>query len=625
MSGREKGRVPEVSPGTDVGGYGVEAQLGEGGFGTVFRAQRGGELYALKMLPMEEVGEWGVRELLNLAKVQHPHVVRLLGHCQWPDKAPRYFVIIMEYVPGRRLDVWASTENPSAREAARKMLGLARALVALHGAKVVHRDVKEANVLVRDSDGEVVLVDLGVGGDEEASWRTGGLLPPGTPDYRSPEAWRFERENKGVPGAHYRPKPSDDLYALGVVLYWLLTNRKPFHVEGRKGVDAVLTEDPKPPHLLNPRVPVELSELCLRLLAKKPEDRPADAQEVCTALTVLLEQQEAAWEATLCEAFSEHTVTTRLGPGGDEVAHYLKAAREAAARPRRGRRPVDPPEAPAALPSDAGPPASVEHVPARTLSASLRVAVGLTLAGVLAGGVASLPTLSSETTRKPRAESIEYALEEVTWEVGWKVAPPWKPPEATGRDFFVTEEAALVVPSTVSEKGEASVKNPQQKQQKGLGPVGKAITTGGVCITLACTGPQVRPEPPSEPCPPGAVQAMAGLNIDIGDKEDALFPLPGTGGEFISVREGWTRMEVLAGLGDMPTGSILKGRLLFGGDRIYGRFTEAQEEDGTRTWPVCLELLDRNSERGMEMESGSTADTARVINSAEVKAVERFK
>jgi serine/threonine protein kinase len=109
ISGRAQEHAPEVSPGTDVGGYTLEAPLGEGGFGTVFRAKRGGELYALKLLPLEEVGEWGVRELLNLAKVHHPNVVRLLGHCLWPDKAPRYFVIIMEYVPGRRLDIWAST------------------------------------------------------------------------------------------------------------------------------------------------------------------------------------------------------------------------------------------------------------------------------------------------------------------------------------------------------------------------------------------------------------------------------------------------------------------------------------------------------------------------------------
>jgi hypothetical protein len=458
----------------------------------------------------------------------------------------------------------------------------------------------------------VVLVDLGVGGDEEAGWRTGGLLPPGTPDYRSPEAWRFERENKGVPGAHYRPTPSDDLYALGVVLYWLLTNRKPFHVEQKKGVDAVLTEAPKPPHERNPRVPVELSELCLRLLAKKPEERPADAQALCTALTALLERQEAAWDAPLCEAFSEHTVTTRLGPGGDEVAHYLKAAREAEARPRRGPRPLVAVE---------GEPPERQPV-SRARRVLWRVAVGLILTVMVGGGVAgfwgasprtdSLPPLSAERAGEPRVLLFEDALE-VTWEVGRKVAPPWKPPEAT---------------SMLSEKGEASMRDPQQKRQKGLGPVGKVITMGSACLTFACTGPQVRPEPPVEPCPRGAVEAMAELDIDIGDEEQAVFTF-GETGKLISVREGWTSVEIITPLEDLPVGSILKGRLLFGSERVYGRFTEAQErKDGEvtgRSWPVCFELLDRSKERGMEMESGSTADTAKVWNSVKVKAVDSFK
>ncbi|WP_224360768.1 serine/threonine protein kinase [Hyalangium versicolor] len=675
MSGREEEGVPEVSPGTDVGGYVVEAQLGEGGFGTVFLARRGGELYALKLLPLEEVGEWAVRELLNLAKVQHPHVVRLLGHGQWPDKAPRYFVIVMEYVPGRRLDVWVSTENPSAREAVRKVLGVARALVALHGEKVIHRDVKEANILVRDSSGEVVLVDLGVGGDEEAGWRTGGLLPPGTPDYRSPEAWRFERENKGVPGAHYRSMPSDDLYALGVVLYWLLTNRRPFYVRKRKDVDPVLIEAPTPPHLLNPRVPVELSELCLRLLAKKPEERPADAQELCEALSAVLERQEAIWEAPLCEVFSVHTLTTRLGPGADEVAHYLKASREAEARPRRGVRPLvvvegeapaavedaappralpgsspaasppmpamaalalaAPPEAPVVLSVEAVPPAPVapvsapDQVPPSPASARERqpasrarrvpwlVVAGLILTGVVGGGgvwfwaassrTASPPPFAAGTGGEPRAWRFEDAPE-VTWKVGRKVAPPWKPPEAT-------------------EQGEASMKDPQQKQQKqqkGLGPVGRAIATGA-CITAACTGPQVRPEPPSESCPPGALKTMAGLGINIGDEADAVLT-PGPVGRIMSVREGGSSMRLLGKPFDnLPSNPILKGRLIFGAERVYGRFTLVQERDGTRTWPVCFELADAEHDRGMKMESGSTADTASVGNTGRVVAVDRFQ
>jgi serine/threonine-protein kinase len=203
------------------------------------------------------------------------------------------------------------------------------------------------------------------------------------------------------------------------------------------------------------------------------------------------------------------------------------------------------------------------------------------------------------------------------------VAPPWKPPEAARRDFFVTGEVALVAPATLSEKGEAAVKNPQQKQQKGLGPVGKAITTGTACLTVACTGPQVRPEPLSEPCPPGAVQAMADLNIDIGDEATGV--LPGRGAEVISVRGGWTSVRIAGAFEELPPAAILKGRLLFGDKRVYGRFTEAQERNGTRTWPVCMELLNTDGEQGLAMKPGSTTDTAKVFSTVLVKAVDRFK
>jgi hypothetical protein len=257
----------------------------------------------------------------------------------------------------------------------------------------------------------------------------------------------------------------------------------------------------------------------------------------------------------------------------------------------------------------------------------------LILTVVVAGGgvwfwessprTASPPPLAAETEGEPRAWPFEYTPE-VTWEVGRKVAPPWKSPEATGHDFLATEEAALVEPSTLSEKGEASMKDPQQKQQKGLGPVGKAIATGA-CITAACTGPQVRPEPLAEPCPPGAVKTMAELDIDIGDEGDALFT-SGVGGELMTVREGGTSVRLVARpFKNLPPGAILKGRLIFGAERVYGRFTLAQERDGTRTWPVCFEYLDPDNDRGMKMESGSTADTARVLNSGSVIAVDRFQ
>ncbi|MFP2904234.1 protein kinase domain-containing protein [Pyxidicoccus sp. 3LFB2] len=207
MHPRDRAPPPEPAPGDDVGGYVLEALLGQGGFGTVYLAERGGQRYALKLLPLAGLGDWGERELLMLARVKHPNVVRLLGYWHWPDRAPRFLVVIMEYVEGRRLDVWAELENPSAHAVLLRVLGVARALRALHEGRALHRDVKEANVLVREEDGEAVLVDLGVGSHEDTSRITGGSLPPGTRAYLSPEAWRFHREHRGVRTRTIAPRP----------------------------------------------------------------------------------------------------------------------------------------------------------------------------------------------------------------------------------------------------------------------------------------------------------------------------------------------------------------------------------------------------------------------------------
>ncbi|HZH16465.1 MAG TPA: serine/threonine-protein kinase, partial [Archangium sp.] len=264
---------PVVPPGTDIGGYLVEEKLGAGGFGAVYRARRGGRLYALKLIPLWGLAEWAEREVAILLRLKHSNLVRIRGHGQWPDEAPQYFFIVMDYVEGRRLDVWAREENPSAREVVLKVRGVVRGLGAAHQAKVVHRDLKESNVIERASDGEAVVVDFGAGGYESAPSITGGVLPPGTPEYRAPEAWRFQQEHGDERGRSYQPGPSDDLYALGVVLYWLLTGRQPFLPDEAAGVEAVLNRAPKPPHVLNPRVPEALSAVCMRLLAKEPEER----------------------------------------------------------------------------------------------------------------------------------------------------------------------------------------------------------------------------------------------------------------------------------------------------------------------------------------------------------------
>ncbi|WP_224373266.1 protein kinase domain-containing protein, partial [Hyalangium versicolor] len=179
----------------------VERRLGAGGFGTVFLARRGEQLHALKFLSLKDHSGWAEREVVVLSRVRHGHVARLSGFWQWPEAQPRYLVVVMEYVAGRRLDEWVDEENPSARRVLQLLRDMSQGLGAVHAAGVVHRDVKEANLLVREEDGAAVLVDFGVSGCEQAAPVTRGAMPPGTWEYRSPEAWRFMREHGFKHGA----------------------------------------------------------------------------------------------------------------------------------------------------------------------------------------------------------------------------------------------------------------------------------------------------------------------------------------------------------------------------------------------------------------------------------------
>ncbi|MGZ3458435.1 MAG: serine/threonine-protein kinase, partial [Archangium sp.] len=212
--------------GTTVGGYHLEAKLGRGGQGTVYRARRGGRLYAVKFIYLPVAGSRARTEVEVLPRLERVGVVRMEGHGKWPDASPLFLFIAMEYVRGRPLYAWARRHNPTARQVAEVLRELARQLAAVHEEGVVHRDVKGANVLVLPEGGAPVLVDFGVSTWARAPRRTVGGLPPGTWPYRGPEVWRFLRERR--PGEHYEARALDDLWALGVVLYRLLTGSYPF-------------------------------------------------------------------------------------------------------------------------------------------------------------------------------------------------------------------------------------------------------------------------------------------------------------------------------------------------------------------------------------------------------------
>ncbi|WP_163990176.1 serine/threonine-protein kinase [Pyxidicoccus caerfyrddinensis] len=293
----------EAPAGTDIAGFAVDGLLGVGGYGVVYRATRGTEVVALKLQSLEHLGVWAEREVSLLPRLEHRNVVGFRECGLHPPQAPQWCYLAMEYVRGRTLSRWVEEENPGARRAAKLLLGLARGLEATHAAEVLHRDIKESNVVVREEDGEPVLVDFGVGARAGAPRLTAGVLPPGTPRYRSPEALAFQRDSR--PGARYVATPADDLYALGVVFYWMLTARHPFAgAETPAEVEAVISAVPAAPRALNARGPWELEALCLRLLAKRPEAR-GTAKALREALEVALAGADARWDVPLCEAHSE--------------------------------------------------------------------------------------------------------------------------------------------------------------------------------------------------------------------------------------------------------------------------------------------------------------------------------
>ncbi|MCE9672226.1 serine/threonine protein kinase [Myxococcus stipitatus] len=291
-------QVLDAPEGTVIAGYTVEQWLGAGGCGVVYRARREREVVALKLQSLEDLGGWARREVAILMRLSHRNVVGFRDTGLHPATEPEWRYLAMEYVHGRPLAQWLEEQNPDARGVARLALGLARGLEAAHAAQVLHRDLKESNVMVREEDGTPVLLDFGVGDYTGAPLLPHGALPPGTPRYRSPEALAFARAR---PSGRYQPTRADDLYALGVVLYGMLTARAPFpDAESAEGVDAIIHHPPPPPRAHNPRVPVELETVCLRLLDKRPEAR-GSASTLCLALEAALDAEDPRWWVPLRE------------------------------------------------------------------------------------------------------------------------------------------------------------------------------------------------------------------------------------------------------------------------------------------------------------------------------------
>jgi eukaryotic-like serine/threonine-protein kinase len=293
-----------------IPGYHVLGELGHGGMGVVYKARQLqlGRLVALKM---SRSGDMSADELARfraeaeaVARLRHPNIVQIYDVGEWRGRPFFSF----EYVDGGSLaDFLRGTPQPP-RSSSEMVEALARAIHVAHENGIIHRDLKPANVLLAGVTREVSqptaahetwprpastvphivpkITDFGVAKQMDKhslATATGAIL--GTPNYMAPEqAWGSDRRRPIGPAA--------DVYALGAILYEMLTGRPPFL--GETPLDTlqqVVTQEPVAPTRLQPKIPKDIETICLKCLQKEPARRYVTAEALAEDLRRFLEDR----------------------------------------------------------------------------------------------------------------------------------------------------------------------------------------------------------------------------------------------------------------------------------------------------------------------------------------------
>lgn len=272
---------PGLLTGKKLGDYQVLDVIGHGGMGEVYRGFADGKVVAIKILNERRAGEADfrtrfAREARSTSQLNHPNIVRAIEFGEQEDIA----YLVLEYIEGRELgDILKENGRLSFEEIMPFVQEFASALDYAHSQGFVHRDIKPSNVMLRaDGQGNLhpVLMDFGVAKIQDAQTHLTGTGAVGTIDYMAPEQIKESRT------VDHRA----DIYAMGLILYELLTGERPFKGNAAQVMFAHLQQPAPNPRHINPGIPDHVAFAIQRALAKKPEDRYPSATALKDAMLI---------------------------------------------------------------------------------------------------------------------------------------------------------------------------------------------------------------------------------------------------------------------------------------------------------------------------------------------------